>query len=128
MTDYNLTVEINAIVKNLPPAILEDIGSTEPDDDCDIPLTPVTPPVWLRSTDALDNLTVEEREFLSRCLPTGGDLMIGWARPVLAASAVERRVLVTAQIEVLEGIYEDPEGWCASALDLAASAGGDRAD
>ena len=45
--------------------------------------------------------------------------MLGWAMPLLSKSPLERRVLVAAQIEVLDGINEDPAGWCARALELA---------
>jgi len=54
--------------------------------------------------------------------------MVGWATPVLAASELERRSLVAHKIEVLRGLYDDPAGWCARALRLAAEAGGRHAD
>ena len=123
MTDYDFTTEINAIVKRLGPLDLD----IEPDDDCDIPLPPVTPPVWLRSTDVLDNLTAKEKDYLRSTLPTEEELKIGWAKPVLAASEVERRSLVVGQIEVLRGLDDDPVGWCARALRFATEAGDDHA-
>lgn len=78
--------------------------------------------------DALDNLTDAEKEYLRGCLPTEEEVMVAWATPVLAASEMERRSLVTDKIEVLRGLYDDPAGWCARALALAAEAGGRHAD
>ncbi len=63
--------------------------------------------------------TDEEKARLRECLPTERDVMLGWAMPLLSKSPLERRVLVAAQIEVLDGINEDPAGWCARALELA---------
>ena len=54
--------------------------------------------------DALDNLTPAEMEYLCSTLPTEEEVMVGWATPVLAASTTERRVLVAAQIEVLDAV------------------------
>lgn len=78
--------------------------------------------------DALENLTPAEMKYLRGCLPTEDELMVGWATPVLAASELERRSLVADKIEVLRGLYDDPAGWCARALRLAAEAGGPHAD
>ena len=78
------------------------------------------------------NFTAKEKEYLRGCLPTEAELMISWATPVLAASPVEQRVLIAAQIEVLDaaagGFYADPAGWCSEALRLAAAEGGRHAD
>jgi hypothetical protein len=115
MNPYDFTAEINAIVKRLGPMDLD----IEPDDDCDVPLAPVTPPVWLRSTDALDNLTAAEKARLMDCIPSEWDVMVGWATPVLAAPMTERRVLIAAQMQVLSGLYDDPQEWCRRALELA---------
>ena len=78
--------------------------------------------------DALDNLTPAEKEYLRGTLPTEEEVMVGWATPVLAASELERRSLVADKIEVLRGLYDDPAGWCARALKLAAESGGRHAD
>jgi len=72
------------------------------------------------AADALENLTPEGRAHVRACLPTGKECMVSWATPVLARSGVERRVLVAAQMLVLDGLYEDPAGWCARSLELAA--------
>jgi len=79
-----------------------------------------------RSDDALDNLTDSEKEYLRGCLPTEEEVMLGWAMPVLAAPATERATRVASQLAVLRGLWDDPEGWCARALALAAKARGDR--
>ena len=68
--------------------------------------------------------TEADMEFLRGCLPAEQELMIGWATPVLAASPGERLLLVAAQIEVLEGLWDDPEEWCGRALKLAIEARG----
>ena len=64
--------------------------------------------------------TAEEKAWLrDTCLPTETEVMLGWALPLLSKLPIERRVLVAAQIEVLDGIQEDPVSWCARALQLA---------
>jgi hypothetical protein len=76
-------------------------------------------PVGSRSPDTLDSLTEEEMVRLNNCLPSEWDVMVGWATPVIAASPAERRVLIAAQMEVLDGLYDDPQKWCRHALELA---------
>jgi len=75
---------------------------------------------------ALDSLTPAEMEQLRACLPTRADVMLGWARPVLAAPEGERATLVAAQLEVLEALWADPEAWCRQALELALAERGAR--
>jgi hypothetical protein len=71
--------------------------------------------------------TEKEKAYLRSTLPTEEEVMLGWALPVLGRPPVECRVLVAAQIEVLEGFDPDPAGWCARALELAAREGERRA-
>jgi len=71
------------------------------------------------SADALDNLTPAEKKRLRASRPTEDELKVGWATPLLDKSDLERRVLVACQLEVLDGIEEDPAGWCRAALALA---------
>lgn len=82
------------------------------------------------SDDILDRLTEAEKKRIRDQLPTDAEIMLAWGRSVLAVSPVERRVLVAAKIEVLDGLCEDPPAWCARALELAAAAeaGGRHAD
>ena len=80
------------------------------------------------TADDFPQFTEAEREHLRSCLPTKEEIMVGWASPLLAASPIERRVLVAAQLEVLEGLTEDPAAWCERALELAAGKGGSDAD
>ena len=76
-------------------------------------------PTGSRSPDILDNLTEAEQEVIRASLPTTEEVMIGWATPVLAASEIERRLLISAQVQVLDGLSADPSAWCRDALLLA---------
>jgi len=69
--------------------------------------------------DALDRLSPAEKVQLRACLPTEDEIKVGWATPLLDKSDLERRVLVAAQLEVLEILEADPAAWCARALALA---------
>ena len=80
------------------------------------------------TADDFPQFTEAEREHLRSCLPTEEEIMVGWAMPLLKASPPERRVLVAAQLEVLDGLQDDPAAWCARALQLAAGEGGRDAD
>ena len=67
-------------------------------------------------SDALENLTDEEKVLLRESLPTLEEVMIGWALPVIAAPPGQQRLMVAAQVEVLTGLWEDPEAWCVEAI------------
>ena len=76
-------------------------------------------PAGSRSPDFLDSLTDEQMDYLRSTLPTEEEVMIGWATHVLAASEIERRILISAQVQVLDGLSADPSAWCRDALLLA---------
>lgn len=77
-----------------------------------------------RVNDALDHLSEADKLFLASCLPSEEVVMLGWATPVLAAPEAERPALVACQLAVVRELWDDPEGWCARALELAADAAG----
>ena len=126
--NVDFTAEIKAIFKRNRPMPADFYEHY--DDECDIPLPPVTPPVWnpLPVDSLMDSLTEDQKREVRDNFPSEEDWMVWWATPVLAATPVERRVLVAAKIEVLEGLVEDPEAWCRRALELAARVGGGHAD
>lgn len=81
------------------------------------------------SADVLESLTpAEQKRLRDQMAPIGREIMVAWGRHVLAASPVERRMLVASKIEVLATIHEDPAGWCSRALELAREAGDQHAD